>query len=135
MILPVVLILLLISFIDIIFLRIPNCINNILFLYSIIYIICSGNRGDILGFLVGLAIFIIAFFLSKGLLGEGDVKLISSLGLIIGFPAILNLILYSSIISLIVIFNKKKRKAQVLPFAPFLSIAFIFILILQSSSF
>lgn len=135
MILTIIMILIVISILDIIFLRIPNWLNFGLFLYAIAYVIWNDLGFSFLGSLVGLVICIVVYLLTNGSLGEGDIKLITSLGLIIGFPNILNLILFSSFLSLIVFFIYKKRKALVLPFAPFLSIIFIFIFILQSSSF
>lgn len=135
MILPIVSMLLLISLVDIIFLRIPNWINIFLFFYSMIYVIWIAPSECFLGSFIGLTIFIACYFISKGSLGEGDIKLIPSLGLIIGYPGVLYLILCSSFLSLMVMVVNKKRKAQVLPFAPFLSIVFIFVFILQSSSF
>ena len=135
MILPIIMILIVISIIDIIFFRIPNWLNIILFLYSLSYVIWYNLEFFFLGSLVGLVIFTVAYILTNGSIGEGDIKLIPSLGLLIGFPNILNLIFWSSLLSITVFILNKKRKAQVLPFAPFLSIVFLFIFILQSSSF
>lgn len=135
MILPIIMILIVISIIDIIFLRIPNWLNIILFLYSLSYVIWYDLGLFFLGSFIGLVIFMLGYLLTDGSLGEGDLKLIPSLGLIIGFPNILNLILWSSLLSITVFILNKTRKAQVLPFAPFLSIVFLFIFILQSSSF
>ncbi|KAF0091613.1 MAG: leader peptidase (prepilin peptidase) / N-methyltransferase [Fusobacteria bacterium] len=135
MILSIILSLITISIIDIIFLRIPNWLNIILFLNALSYVIWYDLGQYYLGSIIGLGIFLIGYIMSKGSLGEGDIKLIPSLGLLIGFPGILNLILYSSLLSLTIFNFNKKRKAQVLPFAPFLSVVFIFLFILQSSSF
>lgn len=135
MILSIILSLIIISIIDIIFLRIPNWLNILLFLNALSYVIWYDLGKYYLGSIIGLGIFLLGYFLSKGSLGEGDIKLIPSLGLLIGFPGILNLILYSSLLSLAIFIFNKKRKAQVLPFAPFLSIVYIFLFILQSSSF
>lgn len=127
MILSIISILILIISADIIFLRIPNCLNYLLFVYSFIFIIWYGIDESILGSFTGLIIFFMCYLLSKGLLGEGDIKLIPSLGLLTGYPDILYLILCSALSSLLVLFVHKKRKAQVLPFAPFLVISFILV--------
>lgn len=130
MILSIILSLIIISIIDIIFLRIPNWLNIILFLNALSYVIWYDLGKYFQGSIIGLSIFLIGYFLTKGSLGEGDIKLIPSLGLLIGFPDILYLILYSSLLSLTIFIFNKKRKAQVLPFAPFLSIVFLILFIL-----
>ncbi len=128
-------ILVVISFIDIIFLRIPNCLCTILFFHALAYVFWYNPGQYFLGAFLGLVIFTAGYFISLGNLGEGDIKLIPSMGLILGFPSILELILYSSFLSIVVFIINKKRKALVLPFAPFLSIVFLILFILQSSSF
>ncbi len=135
MIITLIIILVLISFVDIIFLRIPNCLNIFFFINALAYVFWYDLGQYFLGALLGLVIFSAGYFLSHGKLGEGDIKLIPSLGLLIGHPGILYLIFYSSILSLIVFLRIIKRKAQVLPFAPFLTLVFLIIFTLQSSSF
>lgn len=135
MILAIIIILIFISIIDVVFYRIPDWFNILLFIYAFMYVLWNGMEECLLGLLIGLMIFIIAYLLSKGSLGEGDIKLIPSLGLIIGFQGVLKLIFGSALLSLIVFILNKKRKAQVLPYAPFLTIVFLFIIFLQSSSF
>ena len=135
MILPIVIIIIVISIADIIFLRIPNCLCIILFIHSLAYAFWYDTGQYFLGAFLGFAIFTAVYFISLGKLGEGDIKFIPSLGLILGYPGIFKLILYASILSIIVFIMNKRRKALVLPFAPFLSIVFLFLFILQSSSF
>ena len=124
----------LISLVDIVFLRIPNLLNMLLFLNAICYIIWYDAGGNLLGSVIGVLLFILAYVITKAGIGEGDVKLIASLGICVGYPNVLLLILLSSMLSIMCFLINKKRKAQVLPFAPFLSIISI-IMILQSSSF
>lgn len=128
MILNIFIILVLISVVDILFLRIPELLNIVLFLNTLSYALLSEIEKSFLGAFIGLMVFILTYFLSHGSLGEGDIKLVISLGLISGYPGILDLILFSIIMSIIIYLINKKRKAQVLPFAPFLSIALIIIL-------
>jgi Flp pilus assembly protein protease CpaA len=135
MILAIIIILVFISIIDIVFKRIPDLLNIILYFYALSYVLWNGIEECFLGSVIGLIVFILGYFLSNGSLGEGDIKLIPSFGLMIGYPGILNIILYSSLLSSVVFILNNKKKAYILPYAPFLSISFLFIFILQSSSF
>ena len=135
MITQIILILLIISISDIIFKRIANWLSILFFLQTITFVLWYGQYDNILGSVIGLLIFISAYLFTRDSIGEGDVKLIPGLGLCLGFPGVLYLISGASIASGIVFLLYKKNKAQVLPFAPFLSIAFCLVLILQSCSF
>lgn len=80
-----------------------------------------------LGGILGLGIFLIAYFISKKGIGEGDLKLVFSFGLVLGVNRIMNMILLSSLISLpiaIVTFLIKKERRYELPYAPILIISF-----------
>lgn len=77
----------------------------------------------LLGALGGFTLFFIIYVVTKGGLGEGDVKLIPSLGLITGISGIFHLIFLAGLLSLpisIVLYWIKKERRYELPFAPFL---------------
>lgn len=69
--------------------------------------------------------FIILIIITKGKgMGGGDVKLGALMGLALGFPnalvALMAAFLSGAVISLILIFSRKKHLGQVIPFGPFL---------------
>ncbi len=135
MILEIIIISFLIIITDIFFLRIPNILCTILFLFTVVFILSFGLYVNVLGALIGLIIFLFTYIFSLGKIGEGDIKIIPSLGLILGFPGILLLIFIASIMSIGFFMLNKKRKVQVLPFAPFLFISLLIILLYECCSF
>lgn len=80
----------------------------------------------IAGGVIGLVIFIAAYIISGKRLGEGDIKLIFSYGLIVGYDKIIILILVSCLLSLpfAVWFILRKKRSYEMPYAPFLISAF-----------
>lgn len=135
MILAIIIILFLVNLTDYYFLRIPNFLSLILFIYSITFILWDEIYINVIGAIIGIVIFVVGYLLSRGSLGEGDIKIIPSLGLIVGYPGIFFLILNASVLSIFFFILNKKRKTQVLPFAPFLTVSLLIIIILQSCSF
>jgi prepilin peptidase CpaA len=71
--------------------RIPNVINLCLFVFGIVYnFVCNGWHGLFEGFLgavIALGILIVPY--SVGMLGAGDVKLMSSIGALMGYKFII----------------------------------------------
>lgn len=135
MILAIIIILFLVNLTDYYFLRIPNFLSLILFIYSITFILWDEIYINVIGAIIGIVIFVVGYLLSRRSLGEGDIKIIPSLGLIVGYPGIFFLILNASVLSIFFFILNKKRKTQVLPFAPFLTVSLLIIIILQSCSF
>lgn len=121
--------------------RISNVMNGLLFGMGCSYV----TLGSALGVLdpwnrlvaggLGFTIFLLLYLITKGGVGEGDLKLIPSLGLLVGYPGIFRLIVLSSFLSLPVALGllwMKKGKATTLPYGPFLGIAFLVVIFLQS---
>lgn len=104
--------------------RIPNKLNLLLFLAAILK--ASEGRawqGPLAGAAAGFLFFLLLYLVTRGGLGEGDLKLIPSLGLLTGFPGVIDLIFLSGLLSLPVAAGcliKTKGKARALPYAPFL---------------
>ncbi len=108
---------------------ITKSIRNI---WLIIYLIIAVMlRADVLfealvGGLIGLTFFLIAYFISKQGIGEADLIIIFIFGIISGPMLILRLIMFSSILSLPIVFYlfiRKKERRYEIPYAPFLIIA------------
>lgn len=133
----IVSILIIISFIDYYYLIIPDFLIVTVFLLSICHkfasiILCKtpfNLLNNVLALLTGGGIFLIISLVSRGGMGGGDIKLISVLGFILGLKKILLNILLSFIIgavfSTFLLLLKKKEKKDVIPFGPFINIAFV----------
>lgn len=80
--------------------------------------------GDkMIGLLAGGGIFLAAMLISPDGIGAGDVKLYGTLGILLGFKAVFNVIFFSlifgAICSIALLLIKKKSKKDVLPMAPY----------------
>lgn len=111
---------------------IPNPLVLLLFFWVSFWQLFSPviTHGSSLGgFLVGGGLFYLIAALSKGGLGGGDIKLMAVLGLAVGWPFVLLVFLLSfisgSVVGLILLLTKAKTWRSTLPFAPFLSLAFL----------
>ena len=96
---------------------------------SILFLILSNNSlNHILSGIGAFVFFLILSLLTRGKgMGGGDIKLVTLLGVILGFPNILISVylafLTGGILSLILILWKKKRfKGDTIPFGPFLAL-------------
>jgi leader peptidase (prepilin peptidase)/N-methyltransferase len=89
----------------------------------------SGIASSLLGGLVGLVIFVIIALISRGGMGEGDIKMVGLIGLMVGYPlvfvAIVLAIVAGGIVALFMIIAKRKNRKQSIAFGPFLSIGAI----------
>lgn len=89
--------------------------------------------GSLIMSLSGLICCVVLFYvlsvLTKDGLGMGDVKLISGIGFLLGFAVTLMLVLCSLIlcvlVSIVLVFGKKKNKNDKIPFGPFLFFGYI----------
>ncbi len=79
---------------------------------------------SIAGFILALLVFGVTYFLTKGKLGGGDVKLAAIMGLILGSSKVLASLLYGVVACLIATFilalMKKITLKDAVPFCPFL---------------
>ncbi len=83
----------------------------------------------VVGFILSFLILLIISLLSKGGFGMGDVKLLSALSYIIGIIPVLSMMFYALfaclLVSLFMIFIKKRDKKKPIAFVPFIYFGFI----------
>lgn len=125
-------ILIIITFIDLKEMIIPDILVIIIFILSVLYKLLNyfvyGVPLEILnslgGFILAGGIFLVIVILSKGGMGGGDVTLISSLGFILGIKYVLLNIFLSfilgAIISIILLISGIKSRKDPIPFGPFI---------------
>lgn len=107
-------------------------------IYKLISYFKYGESLDLLnsigGLLLSSLLFIVIIIISKGGMGGGDVKLIGSLGFIIGIKNIFLTIFLSfilgAIISIVLLILKIKGKKDPIPFGPFIILSFFTIVFL-----
>lgn len=130
-------ILIVISFIDLDLMIIPDtCVLILLGLAIILFFIPSNYKIDWLDKIIGLGVVSVLYLTfsiaskirKKDLIGFGDIKLLAAMSLILGWESILLGLFVASLVALVyeVIINKNRTKK--FPFAPFLSIGFMFAL-------
>lgn len=127
--------LLVITFIDLHEMIIPDILVVVIFILSILHKIIMyfmGNSPEILNSVLGLflagGLFLAIVLLSRGGMGGGDVTLIGALGFVIGWRKILLTIFLSfilgSIISIFLLATKIKTRKDPIPFGPFIILGF-----------
>ncbi len=84
----------------------------------------------IFGLLIGGGFFLLLMLFTKGKgMGMGDVKLGIFAGLILGFPnivlAIFFTFVFGGIVAGVLLLTKKKKRTDIIPFAPFFTVAII----------
>jgi leader peptidase (prepilin peptidase)/N-methyltransferase len=125
---------------DLLYTVIPLSLNLLLFTLSLFYRVgltgfgIMQNRDFFNALMAGVCLclfFILLQYLTKKIkkidgLGLGDIYLAPSMGLLLGWPKILPGIFFSFVsgaaVGIILIFFRKKKVNQYLPFGPFLSI-------------
>lgn len=120
-------------FIDIKHQIIPNGHNFVIFVLGLINITFYSNTINefLYNLLPGLVLFVLFFLIMilTGSLGGGDVKMVGGLGLFLGFSLIPSFLLVSfftgTIVSILLIVTKKKKRSDMIAFGPFLIIGFI----------
>ena len=95
-------------------------------LYNLLYA-PQGVVDMLLGGAVGFAVMLLIFFISRGGMGGGDVKLSAAVSLWLGVEGTLLFLLLAfimgGIISLLLMVNGVKSKGEAIPFGPFLCFA------------
>ena len=128
-----------IIYIDIKTLYIPNTLNILLFILSIIFKGFEFNtiENSIIGMgLYPLPLLILYGYLSdllgKEVFGFGDIKILMNFGYILGYSNFFDIYIYylisfisASIIGVLFLLRREKRKE--IPFSPFLIIGFLFL--------
>ena len=86
----------------------------------------SGLVSCLLGGLVGFVIFLLLSIITRGGMGDGDIKMVGLIGLIVGYPLvfvpIMLAIVLGGIVALMLILLKLKSRKQSIAFGPFLAI-------------
>ncbi|MBP3201841.1 MAG: prepilin peptidase [Lachnospiraceae bacterium] len=103
----------------------------ILFLiYRIIFLDVAIFLEGLIGFGLSLIILLIAYFIKRNSIGIGDIEVIATCGMIIGFPNIFHFLfkafLFVFIYGIFLMITKKKNTMTEIPLAPFLLLATIF---------
>lgn len=107
------------------------CLRTIIFIYEIIYTTTALSYliSSLIGCFLCAVMLIIANKISKGGIGGGDIKLLSSMGLMCGIYVVFSTLLLSLIacilISVVLILLKKKNSKDHLPFGPFVYLGFV----------
>lgn len=129
-------ILIVIGFIDLKEMIIPDILVILIIIITIIYkvllFLLYSKSPDLLNSIGGLVLssflFILIILISKGGMGGGDVTLIGSLGFILGIKKILLTIfsafIFGAIISIILLVTKIREKKDPIPFGPFIILGF-----------
>ena len=100
------------------------CLTVIPSLFSDIEGTLTLLKSSAIGFFLGGGLFLLIYFISKGGLGGGDVKLVAVMGLYLGLNGILPALLLGSILAalfcLVMVFLKKLGRKDAIPLVPFL---------------
>ncbi|MHC1722614.1 MAG: prepilin peptidase [Aminipila sp.] len=126
---------------DILYMIIPDQHIFLILILGLINFTIENLPYKIFGFILGalpfLLLLIVGLILKKEeYIGFGDIKLMAVLGLLLGYVGILNIYMISCFLSgitfilltLLNIFRKKNNKLSYVPFAPFISISYFFVL-------
>lgn len=91
---------------------------------------------SIAGLISCVVLFYVLSRLTKDGMGMGDVKLISAMGFLLGLSYTLYAVLFSlmicTVVSIVLLFGKKKDKNDSIPFGPFMFFGYILMFILFS---
>lgn len=119
--------------------RIPNSILLAMILIRLIFLalewILYPDMGlamlisSVMGALIGGGLFLLCYFLTRGGIGMGDVKLFAVVGLYVGSGVIMTVVFLSvvasAVYSIIQLLRKKTKLKDEIPFAPFIWIGLI----------
>jgi len=87
----------------------------------------AGFSSQIVGGLVGLSIFLVLYLISRGALGDGDVRLALLAGLMVGYPGVLLVVvaavLLAGLVSAGLLVGRKASLKTWIPYGPFLVVA------------
>lgn len=121
-------ILITVFFIDLEKMLILNSIVLPATVFALIFSIFLPNIGfleSVYGTLVATGIMLVVYFVSRGGMGEGDVKLAAFIGAANGFPLVLAglfiAIVGSGILATFLLVTKMKKRRDAIPFGPFLA--------------
>lgn len=114
---------------------IPNGYSLLMLLLGVGYMLTHIDQWKnlLLGGIVAFLIFLLLMVFSGGNLGGGDVKLSAGIGLFIGLKGLMMYLmlafLFGAFTSLALLMLKIKDRKDNIPFGPYMSIAFLYILL------
>jgi leader peptidase (prepilin peptidase)/N-methyltransferase len=126
---PLVGILIALTFIDIEFRILPNKIVliSVLLGLSLSPLIGIGLRGSFFGFLVGGGTLLSIYLISRGGMGEGDIKMMAMVGIYLGLPltllALFIAFFIGGILGAFLLITKKASRKTPIPFGPILALS------------
>lgn len=86
----------------------------------------------LLGGAVGLGLFVVVYLLSRGHLGMGDVKLAGVIGLMLGYPVVVNAlvvgILLGAAAALVLLATRRATRKSTMAYAPYLALGALFVM-------
>lgn len=120
--------LIMIFFIDLDVQIIPNILVGIGLAMGLVFRLFEGDLGNgLIGVCLGAGIIFIIYILSRGGMGEGDIKMAGMLGSFLGFPHILLGLFLAFIlggsVGIFLLFAKHKDGKDRMAFGPFLAVA------------
>jgi len=87
----------------------------------------AGLSSQLAGGMVALGIFLVLYLVSRGSLGDGDVRLALLCGLIVGYPGtllvVVSSILLAGLVSALLLITRRATRKTPIPFGPFLVVA------------
>lgn len=87
-------------------------------------------QSSLTGGVVGLGLFMLVYFLSRGHLGMGDVKLAGLIGLMLGYPAVINALVVGILLgagaALFLLVTRRATRKSTMAYAPYLSLGALF---------
>lgn len=115
---------------------IPNSIQLAGAVIGLIFVALSPSWSWILGAVIGGGMFLAIYLAMPGALGEGDIYLAALIGLYLGWPNIVPVILISilagAVICMFLVLIRKATMQSKVPFAPFLGIGAVATIFFQS---
>jgi len=82
---------------------------------------------------IGLVLFLLILFVSRGGMGWGDVKMAALMGLVLGYPlifvALFLAVVFGGLIAVLLLVFKMKGRKQGIPFGPFLALGAVITLL------
>lgn len=126
--------LLIISAIDLESKRIPNLFVLLIFAWSLFWQLVYPEQSILsafIGLLAGGGVFLLIALVSRGGMGEGDIKLMGALGFAAGWPYVCMVFLVAFITGavtggILVLLKKQTRKSPI-PFGPFIAASFFIV--------
>lgn len=115
---------------------IPNRVLIVSAVLGLAFAVLSPSWSWVLGAVIGGCLFLVMYLAMPGMQGEGDIKLAALIGLYLGWPNIIPVIVISIlacavICILLVLFGKLTMQSKV-PFAPFLGIGAVATILFQA---